>query len=84
MELSSLLNVDYSQVEHAAQQIAKSDRDTHLVLGMYRYLPYRTGTVTNKEAVFRIRIRTYYTDPDPGFFPNTDTDPDCFSIQIRI
>jgi hypothetical protein len=25
--------VDYSNVEHAAKQIVKSDRDTHLVLG---------------------------------------------------
>ncbi len=33
VELASILNVDYSHVEHAAQQIVKSDRDTHLVLG---------------------------------------------------
>jgi hypothetical protein len=44
VELSSLLNVDFSHVEHAAQQIVKSDRDTHLVLGNTGFLLCSTWT----------------------------------------
>lgn len=41
VQLASILSLDYSHVEQAAQNIAKSDRDTHLVLGQLvsgRYL----------------------------------------------
>ena len=33
VEVASALNVDFSHVENAAQGIAKSDRDMHLILG---------------------------------------------------
>ena len=33
VDIASALNVDYSHVENAAQQVAKADRDVHLVLG---------------------------------------------------
>ena len=33
VEVAAALNVDYSHVEGAANQIAKSDRDMHLILG---------------------------------------------------
>jgi len=41
VEVASALNVDFSHVENAAQGIAKSDRDMHLILGQlvsHRYL----------------------------------------------
>ncbi|XP_023347984.1 E3 UFM1-protein ligase 1, partial [Eurytemora carolleeae] len=40
-EIASALNVDFSHIEQTALQIAKSDRETHLVLGQlvsYHYL----------------------------------------------
>ena len=33
VELASSLNVDYSQVEAAAQNLTKGDRELHMVLG---------------------------------------------------
>ena len=79
VELASSLNVDYSQVEAAAQNLCKGDRELHLVLGQLlsgRYLKNLCMQINEK-------LQQTRTLAIPSLTKVYDPPADCLVEQVH-